>query len=497
MKSDLNGDKRRFTLKVSEGMAALQQKLTTIYDAGELTLKYEDEEKDLVTLKSDEDLSEALKVMNGPMRITVRATAPAAAAAEEKANFQPNVPVVMEELIRNGLDQFKLMKQQFKQASREAKEECKAWRPGHEASRGPHPGHYGHGPHHGHAHGPHPGHWHGPHPGHGPPPGHGHGPPHAHGHGPPHGHGHGAPHGHGHGPHDGFVPHGHEQPHAANKEPAGLGAALGKQGNPVKQMARFVQHVTLPEGEKIPAGQSCTKIWRVRNDSVHTWPLGSTLILVSGKNADNIATAESFPVTAALAPGEETELSVEVLAPSKPGFYQAFWRLQGPRGRKFGQRLGCSMLVTDKDGAVISSSESDGEDSGERKANKEKKQLLKQARKQAGDAADPALDEGKKAQLRAMGYIHEELLTKCLRKCDGDVEAAAARLSKKREKLNKKVSQMAEKLAALSTCPVQQAAALPAVAAAVPAPTPIPALVASELEDSEFEVVTAASAPHA
>ena len=39
VKSDLNGDMRRFTFEASEGMAALQQKLATIYDAGELTLK--------------------------------------------------------------------------------------------------------------------------------------------------------------------------------------------------------------------------------------------------------------------------------------------------------------------------------------------------------------------------------------------------------------------------------------------------------------------------
>ena len=83
-----------------------------------------------MTLQTDEDLAEALNVLNGqgPLRITVRnTTSPAAAAAEEKAkfqappNFHPNIPEVME-LIRNGLDHFKLMKHQFKQASREAKE---------------------------------------------------------------------------------------------------------------------------------------------------------------------------------------------------------------------------------------------------------------------------------------------------------------------------------------------------------------------------------------
>ena len=48
---------------------------------------------------------------------------------------------------------------------------------------------------------------------------------------------------------------------------------------------------------------------------------------------------------AAVAPGEEVDVAVEMVAPTDLGRYLGYWRLQGPRGRKFGQRVWCHVQV--------------------------------------------------------------------------------------------------------------------------------------------------------
>merc|ERR1719424_161205 len=46
-------------------------------------------------------------------------------------------------------------------------------------------------------------------------------------------------------------------------------------------------------------------------------------------------------------PGEEVDVAVEMVAPPALGRYLGYWRLMGPRGRKFGQRVWCHVQVVD------------------------------------------------------------------------------------------------------------------------------------------------------
>merc|ERR1719502_1502116 len=46
-------------------------------------------------------------------------------------------------------------------------------------------------------------------------------------------------------------------------------------------------------------------------------------------------------------PGEEVDVDVEMVAPAEHGRYLGYWRLMGPRGRKFGQRVWCHVQVVD------------------------------------------------------------------------------------------------------------------------------------------------------
>jgi len=247
-------------------------------------------------------------------------------------------------------------------------------------------------------------------------------------------------------------------------------AQAEKVGNPVKAMARFVSHVTLVEGETIPKGSQCTKTWRVRNDSPRTWPEGPIqLVYVSGKSADRLSPEDAYPVEASmLAPGEEVDLSVEITAPTKPGFYQGFWRLQGSKGNKFGQRLGCSVLVKDDfNEAVVSDSDPDASEED-----------VVSSENDDSDGLDGFVDVGKDdkphekwlqelAVLKQAGFDNDKLSLKMLKKCKGNVSKTAKKLAKKNLACVKKVTKTAKKLEDLT---MKQAKLFPPSDAAPPPP---------------------------
>lgn len=62
--------------------------------------------------------------------------------------------------------------------------------------------------------------------------------------------------------------------------------------------------------------------------------------------SSDIKPPPATPVATKLAPGQQSTVSVQVTAPSTPGPFHAFYRLQGPAGRKFGQRLACALVVS-------------------------------------------------------------------------------------------------------------------------------------------------------
>lgn len=220
-----------------------------------------------------------------------------------------------------------------------------------------------------------------------------------------------------------------------------------KPSNPVKQMARFVHHVTLQEGEKIPPGEGCTKTWRVRNDSPRTWPDGPIeIVYVSGKAADRLSPKDVYPVEAKLAPGEEADISVEIMAPSAPGLYQGFWRLRGPKGCKFGQRLGFSVLVN-ADEAVISDSDLDSSEEEAVTENEDSDGFVDLG---SDDQTEQPHSEHKWAEelaaLKQAGFDNDKMSLKLLKKHKGNVAKVAKKLAKKNFAFAKKASKTVKKL---------------------------------------------------
>jgi hypothetical protein len=87
--------------------------------------------------------------------------------------------------------------------------------------------------------------------------------------------------------------------------------------------AAFVADVTVPDNSQLDKGEKFTKTWRVRNAGTSNWPANTTLSFYQGEKMTEIADVEVGEV----APGEEADISVELIAPDQDGFYKGQWVL--------------------------------------------------------------------------------------------------------------------------------------------------------------------------
>jgi next-to-BRCA1 protein 1 len=105
--------------------------------------------------------------------------------------------------------------------------------------------------------------------------------------------------------------------------------------------------VTLEDGVVISAGQSYTKIWRVRNDGAGAWPEGCVFQFTEG---DRLGAPDRIAV-GSVAPGACAELVVELNIPetAEPRRHVGYWQMADPRGQRFGDRLWVDVTLTPKD----------------------------------------------------------------------------------------------------------------------------------------------------
>jgi len=103
----------------------------------------------------------------------------------------------------------------------------------------------------------------------------------------------------------------------------------------------FVADVTVEDGTKVAPGAKFTKTWKLKNDGDRAWPEGTQFKHVYGPRMTEY---EAVPVPA-LAPGEEVDISVDMVAPAEAGPQVSNWRLVGPRGYLFGHRVWAHIIV--------------------------------------------------------------------------------------------------------------------------------------------------------
>ncbi len=96
--------------------------------------------------------------------------------------------------------------------------------------------------------------------------------------------------------------------------------------------AIYVADVTIPDGTTLTPGQQFQKTWKLLNNGSCTWSSSYSLAFSSGDLMGGTTSAVTVPVP----PGNQTNMSVTLTAPSTNGTYTGTWRMQNASGQPFG-----------------------------------------------------------------------------------------------------------------------------------------------------------------
>lgn len=112
---------------------------------------------------------------------------------------------------------------------------------------------------------------------------------------------------------------------------------------------RSVSDITIPDGTTMAPGTIFRKTWRMKNGGTCEWDANYVMMFAGG---DNLGGAEFVRLSSAniiygneykglrsahkVYPGDYLEISIDLKAPSKPGTYQAYYKLRDSMGYEFG-----------------------------------------------------------------------------------------------------------------------------------------------------------------
>jgi hypothetical protein len=97
----------------------------------------------------------------------------------------------------------------------------------------------------------------------------------------------------------------------------------------------YVADVTIPDGTVMTPGAAFVKTWKVKNSGTCDWDAGFELIFVGGAQMSGPASVLLPAVTA----GSQTDISVNLTAPTTHGTHKGTWRIRAEDGTVFGTNL--------------------------------------------------------------------------------------------------------------------------------------------------------------
>ncbi len=104
----------------------------------------------------------------------------------------------------------------------------------------------------------------------------------------------------------------------------------------------FVNDVTIPDGTVMTPGKNFVKTWTMMNNGTCPWSTSYKLVFISGEAMGG----SSVPIASAVPAGQQSQISVSLIAPANPGDYTSWWRLQNPAGQYFGNSVSVVIKVS-------------------------------------------------------------------------------------------------------------------------------------------------------
>ena len=121
-------------------------------------------------------------------------------------------------------------------------------------------------------------------------------------------------------------------------------------------LATLVSDVTIPANTPVNGGAAFVKTWRILNAGTCSWNTSYQLFYTSG-NSLSASTAVNLP--SSVAPGQNVDVSVNMVAPTVLGTYQGYWEFRSDQGVVFGLGTGANIplavqIVVSSTGASFS-----------------------------------------------------------------------------------------------------------------------------------------------
>jgi hypothetical protein len=108
--------------------------------------------------------------------------------------------------------------------------------------------------------------------------------------------------------------------------------------------ARFVEDLTVPDGERVNPGEQIDKRWSVQNTGTCDWGAEYRLVKISGDAFAGPDEVALYPARA----GTDAVWQVLLNAPDFPGEYSSRWQAQAPDGSPFGDDVFVIVVVTEQ-----------------------------------------------------------------------------------------------------------------------------------------------------
>jgi hypothetical protein len=99
--------------------------------------------------------------------------------------------------------------------------------------------------------------------------------------------------------------------------------------------------VTIPDGTAMTPGQEFVKTWKIKNAGNCAWGDGYELVYAYGEKMSGRPVSIGVLVES----GQEVEVSVSFIAPTRIGEYTSAWQMTNPKGITFGKAIFVKIVV--------------------------------------------------------------------------------------------------------------------------------------------------------
>lgn len=90
---------------------------------------------------------------------------------------------------------------------------------------------------------------------------------------------------------------------------------------------------TVPDGTHLQPGQAFQKTWTLKNGGTRAWIEGFALTMVSSDPVgENLGSPNVIPLEQEVKPGENAQISVDLVAPQQDGRYTVYYQLKDETG---------------------------------------------------------------------------------------------------------------------------------------------------------------------